>query len=64
MPQNTKYQYMPRKELATAAGVNERTLYSYIQTIWGELVARGCTSRRKLTPAAVEYICENFGISL
>lgn len=55
---------MSRKELATAAGVNERTLYSYIQTIWGELAARGCTSRRKLTPAAVEYICENFGISL
>lgn len=64
MSQTAKYQYMSRKELASAAGVSERTLYSYISTIWNELVARGCTSGRKLTPAAVEYICEHFGITL
>lgn len=64
MPDSTKYKYMSRKELAAAAGVNERTLYSYILTIWPELQLRGCTPRKRLTPAAVEYICNHFGISV
>ena len=64
MPEPTKYKYMSRKELAAAAGVNERTLYSYIQTIWPELEARGCRGRKRITPSGVEYICQHFGISV
>lgn len=59
-----KYHYMSRKELANEAGVHPRTLYSYIQSIWLELEARGCLPRKRLTPAGVEYICEHYGICL
>jgi DNA-binding NarL/FixJ family response regulator len=56
--------YMSRKQLAQAAGVSERTLRTYINSIWHELQPLGCTSRRLLTPAAVKYICYHYGIDL
>ncbi len=55
---------MSRKQLAQAAGVSERTLRTYINSIWHELQPLGCTSRRLLTPAAVKYICYHYGIDL
>ena len=55
---------MSRKELANEAGVHPRTLYTYLQTIWPELESHGCLPRKRLTPAAVEYMCEHYGISL
>ncbi len=64
MDSNKKYRYMSRKELANEAGVHPRTLYTYLQTIWPELESHGCLPRKRLTPAAVEYICEHYGISL
>lgn len=60
----TKYIFMSRKELAIAGGVCARTLYDYIDSIWPELEALGCKRQKKLTPAGVKYICENYGISL
>lgn len=64
MPQNIKYQYMTRKELADASGVSRRTLYEYIKINWQTLQSLGCTKQKRLTPAAVRYICENYGIDL
>ena len=64
MSTNTTYRFMSRKELAIAGDVSERTLYSYIQSEWPQLKAMGCKSRKKLTPAGVQYICENYGINL
>lgn len=62
--QNAQYTYMTRKELAIKAGVDRRTLYAYINSVWSELQKRGCKSRKLLTPAGVEYICNNYGIKL
>ena len=64
MEANATYQFMSRKELAVAGNITERTLYSYIQSEWEQLKALGCKHRKKLTPAGVQYICENYGISL
>ena len=64
MPQNIKYQYMTRKELADASGVSRRTLYEYIKSNWQTLAALGCIKYKRLTPAAVKFICENYGIDL
>ena len=64
MDSNKKYHYMTRQELAYKAGVHPRTLYTYLLSIWPELDARGCSPRKRLTPAAVEYICEHYGIDL
>ena len=58
------YTYMSRKELAIAGNVSQRTLYSYINSIWNILVDFGCEKRKKLTPSGVKYICENYGVSL
>ncbi len=58
------YHYMSRKQLAHAAGISERTLRTYIASIWHELQPLGCTSRCLLTPSAVAYICDHYGISI
>ena len=55
---------MSRKELADAGSISPRTMYSYIDSVWATLVSYGCEKRKRLTPAAVQYMCEHFGISL
>ncbi|MGM9825711.1 MAG: hypothetical protein ACI3Z8_04660 [Paludibacteraceae bacterium] len=55
---------MTRKELADASGVSDRTLYEYIKSNWQTLAALGCIKYKRLTPAAVKFICENYGIDL
>ena len=65
MTENITYNFMSRKELAVAAGdIDVRTLYNYILDSWDVLKSLGCTKRKKLTPAGVKYLCENYGISL
>lgn len=55
---------MSRKELADAGSISQRTMYSYIESVWDILVSYGCEKRKRLTPSAVQYMCERFGISL
>ena len=55
---------MTRKELADYSGVTVRTLYEYIKLNWVTLQAMGCSKKKRLTPAAVKYICENYGIDI
>lgn len=62
--QNAQYTYMTRQQLAIRAGIDRHTLYIYINSIWAELEKRGCQKRKLLTPAGVEYICQNYGIIL
>lgn len=58
-----QYTFMTRQELALAAGVSVKTLSVYIKGIWPQLESMGCRPYCRLTPIAVKYICENYGIS-
>lgn len=64
MNQEPRYTFMTRKELSVASGVSERTLYVYICANWPKLRELGCEKHKRLTPSAVKYICENYGINL
>lgn len=61
---DSKYTFMSRKELSFASGLTERTLYDYINKEWHTLENFGCKPYKRLTPAAVKYLCERYEIHL
>ena len=48
---------MSRKELADAGSISQRTMYSYIDSVWTTLVSLGCEKRKRLC-----NICANISV--
>ena len=55
---------MTRKEIAYLAGVDRRTLYSYLKCHEEELHNLGMCPRARLPPIVVEWLAENYGVTI
>ncbi len=53
---------MTREEIAYLAGVDRRTLYSYLKLHEEELHKLGLRPRARLPPIVVEWLAENYGV--
>ena len=53
-----------REEVADKAGVDRRTLYSYLKFHEEELGKLGLRPRARLPPIIVEWLAENYGVTM
>ena len=53
-----------REEVADKAGVDRRTLYSYLKFHEEELAKLGLRPRVRLSPIIVEWLAENYGVTM
>ena len=55
---------MTRQELADRAGVDRKTLYNYFELHKEELWSLGVRPNQIIPPSAVEWLSDNYGISI